>query len=84
MCLLEHALQAAGRGDALRSALVEVDAKGVGYLSSEQLEQALHAAGIKFTRHQIITLHRRMDREHQGSVLTDDLLAALSLHCMAS
>lgn len=70
---------AAGKADAVRSAIVSADDAGMGYLTVEQLETALSKAGIKFTRHQVITLHRRMDKERQGSIPTDEVLAVLGL-----
>ncbi|WIA37576.1 hypothetical protein OEZ86_014482 [Tetradesmus obliquus] len=72
-------VQAAGKADAVRTALIETDSQGVGYLAGEQLDQALSRAGLKFTRHQVISLRRRLDRDRTGSVTTDDVLAVLGL-----
>jgi hypothetical protein len=63
----------------VRTALIETDLQGVGYLTGEQLDQALARAGLKFTRHQVISLRRRLDRDRTGSVTTDDVLAVLGL-----
>ncbi|KAF8065932.1 efhc2 [Scenedesmus sp. PABB004] len=71
--------QAAGRAGAVRGALAAAAAGGQGLLTSEQLEGALAAAGLKFTRHQVISLGRRMDRDRTGSVPVGDVLAALGL-----
>ncbi|KAF6256559.1 hypothetical protein COO60DRAFT_1627135 [Scenedesmus sp. NREL 46B-D3] len=72
-------VQAASRADAVRTALIETDSQGVGYLTCEQLGQALSRAGLKFTRHQVISLRRKLDRDRTGSVTTDDVLAVLGL-----
>lgn len=44
--------QAAGKVEAVRAAVM-ADPSGQGYLTNEQLEQGLAAAGLKFTRHQV-------------------------------
>eukprot|EP00879_Flechtneria_rotunda_P003529 GHRR01003761.1.p1 GENE.GHRR01003761.1~~GHRR01003761.1.p1 ORF type:complete len:637 (+),score=222.63 GHRR01003761.1:163-2073(+) len=72
-------VQAAGKGDAVRAALIEADSQGVGYLTGEQLEQALWQAGLKFTRHQVISLRRRIDKDRTGTVATDDVVAILGI-----
>ncbi len=71
--------QVAGCSDTVRAVLAESDPEGLGYISGDGLEAALTAAGLKFTPHQAISLRRRLDRERTGSVLTDDVLAALGL-----
>lgn len=40
----------------MRAAVTAADVSGAGYLTSEQLEQAMAAAGLKFTRHQVRTM----------------------------
>lgn len=52
-CGLIVTVQAASKRDAVHAAVMAADPSGEGYLSSEQLEQALAAAGLKFTRHQV-------------------------------
>jgi hypothetical protein len=71
--------QAAGKAAAVRAQLLAADAGGQGFVGSEQVQQALAAAGLKFTRHQVVSLCRRMDRERTGTVLVSDLLAALNV-----
>ncbi len=71
--------QAAGREEAIRTALIESDTHGSGLLSQEQLEAALGAAGLKFTRHQAISLKRRLDKEKSDSVAVEDFLKWLGL-----
>lgn len=63
----------------MRSALIETDSQGVGYLTGDQLEAALAKAGLKFTRHQAISLRRRMDKNRTGSVTAEEVLAVLGL-----
>jgi hypothetical protein len=58
LCLTSLTLQAAGKADAVRAAVLAADPSGEGYLTSEQLEQGLAAAGLKFTRHQVSLCHR--------------------------
>eukprot|EP00775_Hariotina_reticulata_P011400 gene11400-11548_t len=72
-------VQAAGKADAVRTALIEADREGLGHITGEQLEQALAAAGLKFTRHQVIGLRRRMDKDRTGTVTTDDVLTVLDI-----
>lgn len=71
--------QAAGKADGVRTALIETDREGLGHITGEQLEQALAAAGLKFTRHQVIGLRRRMDKDRTGTVTTDDVLTVLEI-----
>jgi len=77
--VLSHCCQAAGKADAVRTALIDADREGLGQLTGEQLEQALTAAGLKFTRHQVIGLRRRMDKDRTGTVTTDDVLSVLDI-----
>lgn len=46
-------MQAAGKVEAVRAAVMAADPSDQGYLTNEQLEQGLAAAGLKFTRHQV-------------------------------
>ncbi|KAL6762171.1 hypothetical protein V8C86DRAFT_2521922 [Haematococcus lacustris] len=71
--------QAAGKDDIIRTAFIECDKSGSGQLSGDELEEALTAAGLKFTRHQAISLKRRLDKDRTGSVATEDVLAALGI-----
>ena len=71
--------QAAGKADAVRTALIETDSQGVGYLAGEQLDQALSRAGLKFTRHQAISLKRRLDRNNTGTISIEEFLGLLGL-----
>jgi Ca2+-binding EF-hand superfamily protein len=72
-------LQAAGREDVIRTAFIEYDKNGSGVLSGEELEAALSAAGLKFTRHQAISLKRRLDKDKSGSVSIEEFLSALGI-----
>ena len=36
-------------------------------------------AGLKFTRHQVIAMRRRLDKERNGFITTDDLLQLLGV-----
>ena len=71
--------QVRGREDALREALVAADAEGSGRLEEPQMEAAFGAAGLKFTRHQLIALRRRVDREHSGGVAAEEILQLVGM-----
>lgn len=61
--------------DAVRSAFVNVDQAGIGSLTEHQFEAALRQAGIQLSRHQIISLHRRLAKD--GKVQVEDVLRVL-------
>jgi Ca2+-binding EF-hand superfamily protein len=69
----------AGKEDLVRSSLVAADKAGSGSLTGEQLEVGLAAAGLKFTRHQAISLKRRLDRSNTGSISIEEFLGLLGL-----
>ena len=61
--------------DAVRSAFIHVDQAGAGSLTEQQFEAALQQAGVELTRHQIISLHRRLAKD--GKVHVEDVLRVL-------
>lgn len=71
--------QVTGREEAVRTAFIEQDKGGSGSLSREELEAALSSAGLKFTRHQAISLCRRMDRDKTGTVSIEEFLGLLGI-----
>jgi hypothetical protein len=71
--------QVEGREEALRAALVAADGEGSGLLGDDALDAALSAAGLKFTRHQLIALRRRADRERRGGVGTEEVLRLMGV-----
>ncbi|GBF93267.1 protofilament ribbon of flagellar microtubules [Raphidocelis subcapitata] len=70
-------VQAKGREEALRAALVAADSDGSGLLPDAALEAALSSAGLRFTRHQLIALRRRVDGERAGAVAAEEVLRLL-------
>jgi hypothetical protein len=79
-CLGHAARQVRGREAQLRAALVAADSEGCGQLAGAQLEAAFDAAGLRFTRHQLIALRRRADKERGGgAVATEEVLRMLGL-----
>ena len=62
--------------EAVRSAFINVDQAGVGSLTQQQFEAALKQAGVDLTRHQIISLHRRLAKD--GKVHVADILQVLT------
>ena len=72
----DDAMRTAHAGEeAVRSAFINVDQAGIGSLSEHQFESALRQAGIELTRHQIISLHRRLAKD--GKVQVEDVLRVL-------
>lgn len=71
--------QISGREDAVRTAFISMDKNGSGLLTASELEAALKAAGLKFTRHQAMSLYRRLDKGKSGSISIDEFLQALGL-----
>lgn len=72
-------VQAVGKEDAIRTAFIEFDKHGSGKLSGDHFEAALHAAGLKFSRHQAISLKRRLDKDKLDSVSVHEFLALLGI-----
>lgn len=62
----------------MRGALAAADSSGEGFIAPEALEQALAAAGLKFTTHQVVSFCRKLERG-TGSVLLADVAAALGV-----
>ena len=69
--------QVVGREDAVRTAFIRCDHTGTGQINTEELESALASAGLKFTRHQCITLRRHLDRA--GGTTIEEFLEVLGL-----
>jgi len=63
----------------IRTAFIEMDADGSGYLDDDELETALSKAGLKFQRHQIISLRRKLDVDRSGTVSIEEFLAHLGI-----
>ena len=74
MSLLRHHVVNAGE-EAVRSAFISVDQAGIGSLTEHQFEAALRQANIELSRHQIISLHRRLAKD--GKVQVEDVLRVL-------
>jgi hypothetical protein len=61
----------------LREAIVNVDQQGEGRLSLPQFETLLTGLGVELTRHQIISMHRRLAGDGAHYIHVDTLLQAL-------
>ena len=64
----------AGSDDALRAALIEADADGIGFLALPQLEAALCAAGVQLVQQQVVIIFRHLARDAEGRGSVQDLL----------
>eukprot|EP00798_Chlamydomonas_sp_ICE-L_P024281 gene24281-9880_t len=71
--------QVNGREEALRTALIKIDRAGSGSVSGNGLEESLRAAGLKYTRHQAVSLIRRLDKDDTKTVAIEDFLAVLGI-----
>lgn len=71
--------QVSGKEDAVRAALIAADKAGTGALSGEDLEAGLLEAGLKFTRHQAISLKRRLDKNKTGTIGIEEFLGLLGI-----
>lgn len=69
--------QVVGKEQEVRTSFIEMDTNGSGQLSGEELEEALLKAGLRFTRHQIIALRRRIDKDKSGQVSIEEFLSFL-------
>lgn len=65
-----------GKEDALRSAFIEMDVDGSGYLSGGELEGALAKAGVTVNTQEIITIVRQLDKNGDGSVSVEEFFGA--------
>jgi EF-hand domain pair len=72
-------VQVVGKGDAIRTAFIEMDSEGSGHIAGNELEVALSKAGLKFTRHQMIALRRRLDKDHTGAVAIEEFMDAMAI-----
>lgn len=80
-CILIFAApQIKGNQEEIRTAFIEMDTDGSGYLDGDELEAALGKAGLKFQRHQIISLRRTLDVDGSGSVSIEEFLEFLGIH----
>lgn len=68
-----------GNEEEIRTAFIEMDTDGSGYLSGDELEAALAKAGLKFQRHQIISLRRKLDEDKSGAVSIEEFLHYLGI-----
>ncbi|KAG2435098.1 hypothetical protein HXX76_007184 [Chlamydomonas incerta] len=71
--------QVGGKEDAVRSSLIAADKGGSGSLSGDDLEAGLQSSGLKFTRHQAISLKRRLDKNKTGTISIEEFLGLLGL-----
>ena len=71
--------QVTGREEAIKTAFLSRDKAGTGSIGGEELDAALSEAGLKFTKHQAVSLKRRMDQDKTGKINVAELLGALGL-----
>jgi len=69
----------AKNAEEIRTAFIEMDTDGSGYLDDHELEAALAKAGLKFQAHQIISLRRKLDTDRSGTVSIEEFLAHLGI-----
>jgi hypothetical protein len=71
-------VKAAGTGkeDELRSAFIEMDTDGSGYLNLEELEAALEKAGVGLVKQEVITIVRKYDSNGDGRVSVEEFFMA--------
>jgi len=65
-----------GKEDALRTAFIEMDVDGSGYLNDAELEGALQKAGISILRQEVITIVRKYDVNGDGRVSIEEFFDA--------
>jgi len=71
--------QVLGREEDIRAAFVAADTNGTGTIGPEALEKAVLDVGLKCTRHQLLSLQRRLDKEKEGVVRIEELLNILGI-----
>jgi len=68
-----------GREDELRTAFIEMDTDGSGYLSLEELEKALKKAGSNLLKHEVISIMRRQDASGDGKISIEEFFNACNI-----
>lgn len=69
--------QVAGREEAIKSAFLSREKDG--FIIGSDFDSALLEAGLKFTKHQAVSLKRRMDQDGTGKISVAEFLGALGL-----
>ncbi len=67
----------AGRAPEMRTALIEADASGTGYLSEGQMFNAFQRAGAALPKQLVITMCRKLPRDGSGAVSAAAVLSAI-------
>ncbi|KAK3248003.1 hypothetical protein CYMTET_42513 [Cymbomonas tetramitiformis] len=68
-----------GKEDALRSAFIEMDTDGSGYLSGDELGNAMNLAGVSVNKQQVITIIRKLDDSGDGRISIEEFFSAFGL-----
>mmetsp|Transcript_336 Transcript_336/g.352 ORF Transcript_336/g.352 Transcript_336/m.352 type:complete len:610 (-) Transcript_336:425-2254(-) len=66
----------AGKEEALRGAFIQMDVDGSGFLSGNELEGALKAAGMDVQKQEVITIVRQLDKNGDNNVSIEEFFSA--------
>jgi len=65
-----------GKEEELRSAFIEMDVDGSGFLNEAELEMALAKAGVALEKQEVITIVRKFDANGDGRVSVEEFFVA--------
>ena len=68
-----------GKDKDIRSAFIDIDKNGEGFLVVEELEAALKAAGIPHNKQELITLMRKFDMEKNNKISIQEFLNTIGV-----
>ena len=68
-----------GKDQGIRSAFIDIDKNGTGYISVDELEMALSAGGIPHNKQELITLMRKFDIDKTQKVSTQEFFETIGL-----
>lgn len=68
-----------GKDKDIRSAFIDIDKNGTGYISLEELEAALKASGISHNKQELVTLMRKFDIDRTQKVSVQEFFETIGL-----
>ena len=68
-----------GKDKDIRSAFIDIDKNGTGFISLEELELALKASGISHNKQELVTLMRKFDIDRTQKISVQEFFETIGL-----